>query len=252
LERLDGLFRQKYGDPEKTGWAPRQRRSFGYYLPADIYEALVSGIVVPGTAWIDVGGGHQIFPENPALARALVSRCSRMIAVDPSANVHRNQFAHERIQSPIEEFQTIEQFDLATLRMVAEHVENPAALVSTLHRLVRAGGHVVVFTVNRWSPITMVSHVTPFWLHHPIKSRVWGGVEEDTFPVRYLMNTRRSLGGFFDTGGFIEVLFAKLDDLTAFGRFRLLNIFELLVWRLLRSARLPYPETCLLGVYERR
>jgi hypothetical protein len=89
-------------------------------------------------------------------------------------------------------------------------------------------------------------------MHHPIKSRIWGGSEEDTFPVRYLMNTRSTLRQLFEQAGFQEAAFAKLDDLTAFGRFRLLNIAELVAWKALNRLGIPYAENCLLGVYERR
>ena len=49
---MEELFLQKYGDPETTGWAPRNRRRFGYYLPADIYEATVARHVRVGCRWL--------------------------------------------------------------------------------------------------------------------------------------------------------------------------------------------------------
>src|SRR5262245_30294481 len=87
---LERLFRQKYVTPESVGWSPRRRHNFGYFLPSDVYEATISGLVKDGCAWIDIGGGHNIFPENAALARSLVARCSAVVAVDPSDNVHKN------------------------------------------------------------------------------------------------------------------------------------------------------------------
>jgi SAM-dependent methyltransferase len=145
---LEAVFRSKYGDPAATGWSPRRRHGFGYFLPADIYEAVVARHSHPGCHWLDVGGGHAIFPENPTLAKELVARCSRVVAVDPSDNVHRNPFVHERVQSFLEDFATDTSFDLATLRMVVEHVERPGAFTAALGRLVRPGGRVVVFTVQ--------------------------------------------------------------------------------------------------------
>src|SRR3954470_10609249 len=82
-DALDTLFRAKYGDLAQTGWSPRRRYQNGYFLPADIYEAVVAQLVTPGCRWIDVGGGHNIFPENPGLATQLVARTSRTVAVDP-------------------------------------------------------------------------------------------------------------------------------------------------------------------------
>jgi hypothetical protein len=93
---LEQLFQQKYARSDKVGWAPLRRHDFGYYLPADVYEACVSKQVFDGCSWVDVGGGHDIFPDNPALARSLVSRCSLVVAVDPSENVRNNDLVHRR------------------------------------------------------------------------------------------------------------------------------------------------------------
>jgi SAM-dependent methyltransferase len=251
LQELKSLFVQKYGSPEKVGWAPRRRFRFGYYLPADVYECLVGKLVAPGCVWLDVGGGHAVFPSNPELARDLVARCAKVVAVDPSDNVHRNDFAQERVQSILDDYRSDTPFDLATMRMVVEHVSAPEAFIGALGRLVRPGGRAVVFTVNRRSPIALLSWLLPFRFHHPIKRFFWGGEEKDTFAVHYRMNTRHTLRRLFEHAGFEEEAFVKLDDLSTFGVFKWLNYMELLVWRGLKPIGLHYPETCLLGVYRR-
>jgi SAM-dependent methyltransferase len=248
-EELHALFCLKYGSPEETGWAPRRRYRHGYYLPADIYEAVVAKHIVEGCRWVDVGGGSHIFPDNPRLVRSLVSRCSAVVGVDPSENVEHNELVHQRFRCLVEDFQTDRPFDVATLRMVVEHVPEPATVVRALRRLLRPGGVAIVLTVNLWSPITLVSRATPFAWHHPLKKLLWGGEEKDTFPVQYRMNTRRALRLAFEGQGFRESAFAQLDDLSTFGKFNILNCIELAVWRFFRGTRLRYPESCLLGVY---
>ncbi|AMV38193.1 class I SAM-dependent methyltransferase [Planctomyces sp. SH-PL62] len=249
---LEAFFLQKHGKPETVGWAPRRRFRFGYFLPMDVYELVVGKCVDPGCNWLDVGGGRAIFPENPRLARELVSRCEKVVAVDPSDNVQRNDFVHERHQLMLQDFEAREQFDLATMQMVVEHVDQPESFVDALARLVKPGGTVVVFTVNRWSPLTLISWLVPFRFHHPIKHFFWGGEEEDTFPVAYRMNTRRTLSRLFGRSGFDEVDFLRLDDLSTFGGFKVMNLVELAAWSALKAVGLGYPENCLLGVYRRR
>ena len=248
---LEQLFLQKYGSLAETGWSPRQRHRFRYFLPADMYEALLSRLIVPGCEWLDVGGGHHLFPENPKLSRTLAERASVVVAVDPSDNVLRNPYAHERAQCLLEEFRTERLFDIATLRMVAEHVVDPPRLVRALRALVRPSGVVVIFTVNERSPLTLLSGAIPFKLHHPIKRIFWGGAEEDTFPVAYKMNSRAVLKRFLEENGFQEAAFWYLDDLSALGNFRIGSYLELAAWRTLRALGLRYPENCLLGVYRR-
>lgn len=249
---LKELFFLKYGDPATTGWSPRRNYEFGYYWPADHYEALVSKLVTPDTDWIDVGGGSALFPHNAALSDRLARRARHLVVVDPSDNIAVNPFPHHRAKCLIEDYETDQQFDLATLRMVAEHITNPPAVARKLNQLVRRGGRVVIFTVNRWSPVTLVANALPFGLHYPIKKMFWGGEEEDTFPTAYKMNTRRQLRELMSGHGFDEEYFAYLDDLSVLGNFKRLNYLELRAWQALNMVGLRYPENCLLGMYQKR
>lgn len=248
---LHELFAMKHGRSETAGWAPRRRVAFGYYPPADHYEVLVNKLATAETDWIDVGGGDALFPYNQALAQLLSDRAHRLVGVDPSDNIDNNRFVQERAKCLIEDYQTDDRFDLATLRMVVEHIADPRSAVQSLNRLLRPGGMVVVFTVSRWSPVSVVSHLLPFRLHYPIKKFFWGGQEEDTFPTVYKMNTRRQLESLFHRSGFKERYFAYLDDLSVFRHFKFLNYLELVTWRVLKWCRLRYPENCLLAVYEK-
>ncbi len=151
----------------------------------------------------------------------------------------------------LEDYRDLRGFDLATMRMVVEHVVHPAEFVASLNRLVRPGGKAVVYTVNRWAPVTLISSNTPMWFHHAAKRVLWHTREEDTFPVRYLMNTRSRLRRIFGGAGFREAWFSHLDDCRTLARWRTTLTLELGLWKVLNSVGLRYPETCLLGVYER-
>jgi SAM-dependent methyltransferase len=205
---------------------PRTRLAFDYFTPDDFYEATVAGLVEPGCRWLDVGGGRSPFPNTRALAELLAGRCDTLVSLDPDDTLQENSSAHQRAQTTLEDYESSESFDLATLRMVAEHIPDPDRAVAALARLVRPGGRVVVFTVNRWSPVALASWVVPFGLHHPIKRLAWGTEERDTFPVVYRMNTRRRLAGLFGGHGFVEDRFSYLDDCRTFHRFRWLHSLE--------------------------
>ena len=75
----------------------------------------------------------------------------------------------------LQDYRTDRQFDLVTLRMVAEHIEHPAAAMAALSRLVRPGGLVVIYTVAKFSPASLVAAVTPMSFHHVAKRALWGG-----------------------------------------------------------------------------
>jgi hypothetical protein len=198
-----------------------------------------------------VGGGRDIFPDNRALAAELAGRCRLVVSVDPSDTVEENRFAHQRVKMRIEDYVSGEPFDLATLRMVAEHIENPGAAVAALSRLMKPNGVVVVYTINKWSPVSLVSWLTPHRLHHPIKHLLWKTDERDTFPVVYKLNTRNQLRRCFGQFGFRERHFTYLDDCRTFHCSRPLHFVELFLWRLLSTGGMRYPENCLLGLYQR-
>jgi SAM-dependent methyltransferase len=251
-EDLERIFRLKHGDPAATGWRPRLSYQLGYFTPDDHYEALLDRLVTPDTVWLDVGCGRAIFPENRPLARELTGRCALLVGADPDAAVEENPFAHRKFRGRVEEYAGPERFTLVTLRMVAEHITDPAGAVAALARLTAPGGRVVVYTVNRWSPSPLLTGAVPERLRHALKQRLWGSEERDTFPVAYRMNTRRRLARWFAAGGFRERAFAYLDDCRTLARWKAPHAAELLARRLLRAAGdLHYPENCLLGVYER-
>lgn len=251
-EELQSLFDLKYRGGGQLGPDPARRLRFGYYNPDDHYETVVRKLVTTTTRWLDVGCGRDLFPSNRALARELSERCELLVGVDHDETIQENPFVHRKLQGFVQDLDGAEQFDLVTMRMVAEHVTEPEVLLTTLSRLTAAGGMVVVYTVNRYSPVPLITAITPFRLHNPIKHILWRTEAKDTFPTAFKMNTRVMLRNQFDKAGFDESEFHYLDDCRTLQRFKLLNIMELTTWKLLHKLGLRYPENCLLGVYRKR
>ncbi len=249
---LQEIFQNKYGSHlAATGWGPRIRARFAYFTPDDYYEATVSRLVTSGCAWLDVGSGRNVFPSNRSLAQVLARRCEILIGVDPDETIDQNDIVHERVRESIEHYRTDRTFDVITMRMAAEHVTDPDGVVSALARLTKPGGRVVVYTINRWSPIPILTWLVPYRLHHLPKHLLWGSHPKDTFPVAYRMNTRRTLRKIFEKHGFLESEFGHLDDCRTFAAYRTMLTMELCLWRSLHALGLKYPENCLLGVYHR-
>lgn len=251
-EHVSALSALKYGNLQEGGWGPRLRERMGYHTPDDWYEATVWNLVGPTTDWLDVGCGSALFPSNVAASRALADRCHSLTGLDPSDNIDDNPYLHHRAKCMLEEFDAPQPFDLITLRMVVEHIVNPEAAVAALARLCKPGGHVVIYTVDKWSPASMVAAATPMAFHHWMKRLLWQGEEKDTFPTEYRMNTRGRLTGLMSSAGFSEAGFQTLSDTRATARFKMLNTLELVAWRSLNAIGLDYPERCLMGVYRRQ
>lgn len=234
------------------GWKPKMRRHAGYCKPAEWYQSVVERLVTDQSKWVDIGGGHQIFPSNPWLATELSQRCKLLVGVDPSDNLVKNEFVHEKIQSTFEEACLTEEFDLATLHMVAEHVEDPSKFCAALGKAIRPGGHVVILTPYKWSIASIVAALTPEKYHSvAVRSTSPLRVESDVFPTHYRLNTRRQLRNHLAAAGFEEVLFRHIADLSLFQRFRAVLGIQLAAWRLFNRIGLRYPESNLLAVYRR-
>lgn len=251
-EGLEEVFRLRYGAPGTTGWGPRLRYRVGYYTPDEYYEALVADIVTDGCSWLDVGCGRDLMPGNRALADALARRCKLLVGLDPDDTLEENPFVHQRVRATVQDYRPDRVFDVVTLRMVAEHIKDPESAAHALARLTGTGSKLVIYTVHQWSPAALAARVVPHRLHHPIKRVLWGTEEKDTFPVVYRMNTRRRLAGLLGRYDLSERLFWYLDDCRVSASFRQLHRLELSLWRGLRTVGLRYPESCLLGVYEKR
>lgn len=227
------------------------RLRVGYFTPDDVYESLLDRLIKPDCRWLDVGCGRDILPTNSGLAEKLSKRCGTLVGVDPDPTASENAFVHERVKKPLEEVDSTCPFDVVTARMVVEHVQDPARFVASLRRLCAPGGLVVIYTVNKRSPVSVLSWLIPFVFHRHITALLWGRKEDESFPVEYRMNTRRELSPLMRDAGFEERNFEYLDDCRTFGRFRLGTRIELLLWRALKAIGLRYPETCLLAVYQR-
>ncbi len=251
LVELKELFSLKYGKSGQLGWSPRIRQKFGYFNPDDWYEALLNKLITKPTEWLDVGSGRFLFPSNDRLGKELSSRCHCLTGVDCDITLLENSYVHEKVRVNFYDFKSDKKFNLITFRMVAEHISDPDKTLRTLKEISCSGSLIVIYTINKWSPVSLITYSTPFWLHHPLKKILWGTEEKDTFPVQYKMNTRKDLQNLFETNGFKEVHFQYLDDCRTFAGFRLLLYAELLLWKCLAALKIRYPENCLLGVYEK-
>ncbi|WP_152206338.1 class I SAM-dependent methyltransferase [Marinobacter changyiensis] len=250
-EDISRHFKKKYGEPSTTGWGPKRRFKFGHTLAGDLYECKIDKIVTPNTNWIDVGGGHALFPNNPSLSLELANRCNKLISVDPSENVLDNPYCHEYSQEMFENFKTDEIFNLATFRMVAEHIEEPDLVIQNLRSLIAPGGLVVIYTINKMSPIPIITRLTPFSWHHKIKSVIWGGEEKDTFPVAYKMNSKKDLNFLFLNHGFENVEFSYFDDTSATINNNVLNFIEIWACYILNKLGITYIENNIFAIYKK-
>lgn len=227
------------------------RLQAGYFSPDEFYEATVDRLLPAGGSWADVGCGRHVFPSNPRLARKLCSRASHVVGIDPDPNVLDNPFVTDRFHGMIEDYASQRQFDLVTLRMVAEHITDPPRALSKITSMLKPGGQLVIYTTSKWAPMSIVAMAVPFRLHNTFKRLIWNSEERDTFPIAYKLNTRADLARHTRSCGLSEVSYRVIDDCRITENYRPLQWLELRSRKLLRLIRLRYPESCILAVYRK-
>ncbi len=88
----------------------------------DYYEALLAKPINAGCLGADIGCGRDLFPSNPALA---AQRCLVRFGVNPDDHIKGNPYLTGSFQGTLEACSPAHQFDVVTLRMVAEHITDP-------------------------------------------------------------------------------------------------------------------------------
>ncbi len=244
------VFRYTYGKKPK-GWGPRIRQEYDYYTPEDYYQASIVSILKAEDKWLDIGSGRDIFPNNHRLAKVLTSRAKETVGVDPSPNVLDNDLLDRAYLGYTDKVPEENYYSLITLRMVAEHVADPDELVRQIHRVSASNAHIIVYTIYKWSPVSIMTKFTPFWAHHAPKQFFWRVEERDTFPVEYKMNTKLELDKAFSHMGFVNTHFMYLDDCRTLAKYKLTLHMELLFRKFLNLFKLHYPELCILSIYKK-
>jgi SAM-dependent methyltransferase len=250
-DELLAIYKVKYYQEGEPGWSPRMRLSFGYFTPDDYYEALAARLVTAGCEWADIGCGRDIFPRNPGLAKELVSRAGYVFGIDPDPNIKENPFINEAFHGIVEDCTTPRRFDVITMRMVAEHIVDPDRAIAKIAELMKPGGKLLIYTPYKWAAMSVVASLIPFRWHHPLKQLIWDAEARDTFPTAYKLNTRADLDRYASAHGLTERYFSRLDDCRVFTRYRWINYGELSIQRVLKGLGVHYPETCIIGGFER-
>jgi ubiquinone/menaquinone biosynthesis C-methylase UbiE len=219
------------------------------------YRDMLNTLVLPETTWLDLGCGHQFFPDwmtdiGQAQA-ALVGRCASVIGVDPydlrphTAGITKIAADAERL--PFED----SSFSLVTANMVVEHVEDPERLLREVHRVLKPGGVFLFHTPNaRYFEVAIARHI-PASVMKAIASVLDGRAQEDIFETHYRLNTAGDIRTVA-TGCGLQAQQIRHVECTAQGvMLGPLVAIELLIIRMLRMKRFENYRSDLVVVLEK-
>jgi ubiquinone/menaquinone biosynthesis C-methylase UbiE len=218
------------------------------------YRDALTDVVRPGTTWLDLGCGHQFFPEwmpnSFASQRALVDKCDSVTGVD--ADLRPHSCGITKVAADIEQLPfPNESFSLVTANMVVEHVANPEKVLREVWRVLAPGGQFLFHTPNAEYFEVAIARRMPNALTASVASLLDGRAHEDIFPTHYRLNTAEQIEKLASKCG-LETIFLKHVECTAQGiMLGPLVIPELIVIRTLRLKRFERYRSNLLVLLQK-
>ena len=197
------LYRQRYHALNPT-----------WQTSGDIYERIAREAITKRTRLLDIGGGRggliEIIHDDVAAATALDPDL-------PSLIDHRaptiNRIGGLADSLPFAN----DSFDVITASWLLEHLAQPESVFKEIQRVLDHDGKFIFLTPNFNHPLLITNYFLLRPIQHVLIPRLYARAEEDTFPVRYKVNTPSRLHRVCDRVGFtLELNFIADPTYTAF------------------------------------
>jgi ubiquinone/menaquinone biosynthesis C-methylase UbiE len=149
------------------------------------YKARVAELVKPGMCILHAGCGW----DKLNVSRPYTASCKVVgIDLDPRvATLFHSEFHLGSLsEMPFESGR----FDLIVCEYVVEHLDDPAAALREMRRVLKPGGRILILTPNLYSYKVIGAACTPHQFHLWMgRIRYGRGHEADMYPTRYRCNT---------------------------------------------------------------
>jgi SAM-dependent methyltransferase len=190
-------------------WAERlAEKYFGDSVhPYTIFEDVVRKHLRPEDALLDAGCGH-----GAPVLRKFLGAARELVGLDvvnfdsaiPGLRLVNRDLTDTALPDA--------SIDVVMCRSVMEHITDPENMYLEMHRILRPGGYFIFLTGNMWDYSAIIAKLVPNRYHPWIVERTQGRKEQDTFPVAYKTNTRRTVTRYANQVGFDVSSFAYLGQ----------------------------------------
>jgi len=196
-------------------WALERRITPGVESSQSEYARIVKAHVAPSTRWLELGCGHQLWPEWIPGQAETAGRARLLVGLDPdAASLKLNPVVQHRVaglQLPFREGS----FDLVTANMVFEHLEDPVAVLCDIRRVLTPRGVCIFHTPNSRHWLTALGRRTPQFLKNVLIKFTEGRVAKDVYPTHYRVNTQESVARVLADAGFTNDRMIMLNTSSA-------------------------------------
>ena len=190
------------------GWQVERLRERFY--PSDflsMYPRLLAAIVrfaKPDDVVLDAGcGSGRVFRHRLAGNAQTGARpgVRRIVGIDVTNEPRENENLTDAAKGDLRKLPfRDDQFDIAIVSHVAEHLVDPEAVFGEMARVLKPGGRLLLLTPNRWHYVPLGARLLPQRVH--VLFNNWRGVDtRDIFPTAYRANTAGRLRQLSEQSG---------------------------------------------------
>jgi ubiquinone/menaquinone biosynthesis C-methylase UbiE len=222
------------------------------------YKEKLKTYANPERRWLDLGCGHQLFPEwmpgGDQEAEAVTSTIKQVVGIDRDFSslarhaTFRNKVCGELHQLPFRDGS----FDLVTANMVIEHIEHPDVMLGEISRVLGPGGIFLLHTPNKHGYSTLVTHLIPKRLIPHLSSFLLGRKAEDVYPTFYRLNTGDAIHSAAARNGLTLVECTYLESSAQARMLGPVVILELLLIKWLRHKSAAGLRTNIIAVLQKQ
>ena len=213
------LSKYYYG---RAGWSDGTTR----------FHNLIARYAADGSEILELGAGPANRTTEFLAGRGAVT------GVDVDPDVLANHFCSRAIvYDGIRLSLPSNSFDVVVSNYVCEHIEHPPAVCGEIHRVLRPGGTFIFRTPNLWHYVSIISSLTPHWLHRLVANRARGLSDyHEPYPTFHRMNTRRSCRRILRGQGFQIVHCTCIEPEPSYAMASPLMFYPAMAWeRLINS-----------------
>jgi ubiquinone/menaquinone biosynthesis C-methylase UbiE len=236
-------------------WSARAQIAPTLRHAQDFYEDVLKDSVHSDSVWLDLGCGHQVFPEwRFSEEKQLTQICKTVVGVDYDfGSLLHHRSIRMKVQSDIGTLPFADSsFNLVTANMVVEHLDNPEKQFNEVARVLKRGGIFIFLTPNASGYFAVLRRLVPKALNNTLVSLLDGRRSFDVFPVHYKANTAGRIKQLAESSQ-LEVLKQRLLVTDAvFSVVPPLMLIELLWLRALMTNKLRPWRTNILAILRKQ
>lgn len=191
--------------------------------------------------WLDIGCSEMLFydwiNDIDNIESELKNKTTFIAGIDASdQNIKKNKTVDFKMVADINHLPFKDNsFDFISANMVIEHINDPKIATDEIYRILSPGSKYIFHTPNILNYGPIVSYIFSERMKKKLIKFLEGRVEDDVFPTRYKMNSKKKIMTIIEKSNFKVKSFYEIQSSPLTTMFSIFVIFELLLIKLLKT-----------------